>query len=166
MGEVLVQLAASTGLPVLLIILARITGRAIERKHFRSLDTREAALSDMVLTDLRSFPGGSDASSGGEMVIGEVVISSDYLKSFMARLRKILGGELKSFHSLMVRARREAILRMMEKAHGKGFNAVCNIRVEFANVGGVGMRSADKRGVIMVAIIVSGTAYSIPAGVR
>jgi len=121
------------------------------------MDGRRMKLSHMLVSDLKSFPRGRDPSKGAEIVVGEVVIATDYLKSFYANFRKILGGELRSFYSLMTRARREAILRMMEKARNEGYNAVGNLRIEFADIGGI-----IARGTITVAVIASGTAYSIP----
>lgn len=145
--------------PVFLILLALITGRLAEKKHFRSIERRERELSGMLVSDIKTFPDGPDPRKGGDMVIGEVVIATDYLKSLLAGLRKIMGGELRSYLSLMTRARREAVLRMMEEARKKGYNAVCNMRIEFADIGGI-----VAKGTITVAVIASGTAYSIDKG--
>ena len=89
------------------------------------------------------------------IVVGETVIATDYLKSFLARLRNIFGGEIRSYRTLLERARREALLRIVEEARGMGYNAVCNVRFETADVGG----NSTMRKVAMVAILASGTAY-------
>jgi len=137
-----------------LTVLALFSGRVVEFRHFRSLRRRERRLSYMLATDIKRFPGGAETARGGQMIVAEVVIATDYFKSILAGLRKILGGELRSYRSLMVRARREALIRMMEKAEDKGYNALCNIRIEFSHIGG-----AIRGPMVMVAIIVSGTAY-------
>ena len=88
-------------------------------------------------------------------MIGEVVIATDYLKSFQATIRKIFGGRLGSYQTLLDRARREALLRVIEQAQDQGYNAVCNVRLETADVGG----NTSQRRVAMVGILGSGTAY-------
>jgi len=145
-------------IPVVLIFVGLFAGRAAERKHYRNLALREQALANMLVTDIKTFPGGYDPSKGAALVQGEAVIATDYLKSFLAGLRNIFGGELKSYETLMVRARREAILRMMESAQRMGYNAVCNLRMGTADIGGM----TGKRGAAMVEAFASGTAYAIP----
>lgn len=145
---------------IILILLGLIVGKTTEVRHLRRLDRREKGIAHMLVTDLRSFPGGVDRAKPPAMVTGEAVIATDYLKSFLARLRKILGGELKSYRSLMTRARREAILRMMEKAQAQGYDAVCNLRLDSADIGGM----AGRRGVAMVEAFATGTAYCVRGG--
>jgi uncharacterized protein YbjQ (UPF0145 family) len=89
------------------------------------------------------------------MIVGESVIATDYLKTFLAGLRKIFGGELRSYQSLLVRARREALQRVVEEARRSGYNAICNVRLDGADVGG----NSKRRRVAMVCILASATAY-------
>ena len=142
---------------LLLIQLGWIAGRTAEWRHLRRLDAREKRLSSMIVTDLKTFPLGADPGMRSALVGGEVVIATDYLKSFLAKIRCILGGELKSYESLMSRASREAILRMLEQAHMQGYNAVCNVRLDFADIGGM----TGRRGAAMVEAFASGTAYRV-----
>ncbi len=143
---------------VVLLILGFSVGTLVERAHFKRLAVREAALSDMLVTDLRSLPGGTGARTFG-LVTGEVVIASDYFKTFAASLRKLIGGELKTFESLMMRARREALLRMMESAKRLGANGVANVRYATSNIGSMGRR----RAAAMVEMYAYGTAIYVPA---
>ena len=145
------------GIPIFLLLLAWFTGRYAERRHYRSLKRREQEMSGMMVTDVKSFPGGADPNRGGELVQGQAVIATDYLKSFLASLRNIFGGEVKSYESLLQRARREAILRMMAQARSRGYNAVCNIRLTMSDIGGM----AGAKGAAMVEVLAWGTAYSI-----
>jgi uncharacterized protein YbjQ (UPF0145 family) len=157
MGEVLglvLQLAS----PLFLLLLGLLVGRAVERAHFRQLRRREAAVAHMLVTDIKTFPGGADPAHTPELIVGQAVIATDYLKSFLAGLRKILGGELKSYLSLMERARREALLRVLEQAQQSGFNAVCNLRLDTADIGG----AMGAKGTVMVSLVASGTAYRRP----
>ena len=49
-----------------------------------------------------------------ELVTGSVVISVDHFKRWLSKFRKIFGGEMKSYVSVIDRGRREAVLRMKE----------------------------------------------------
>jgi uncharacterized protein YbjQ (UPF0145 family) len=94
----------------------------------------------MGVTNLKSVvdPSSVERSS---LVMGEAVIATDYFKSFAAALRNIVGGEVRAYQSLMIRARREAALRMLEGARRFGANEVCNVRFETSNI-----RSSSSRG--------------------
>jgi len=154
MPQLFGQLAAAA----VLLLLGFLVGRAAEWRHLKRLAAGESRLTHMLVTDIKSFPGGADPALTPVMVTGGAVIATDYFKSFLARLRKIIGGELRSYESLMTRARREAVLRMLEEAHTMGFDAVCNLRLNNADIGGM----TGKRGAAMVEAFASGTAYRRP----
>jgi uncharacterized protein YbjQ (UPF0145 family) len=144
--------------PLLLILLGLVAGKIAEQNHLRSLARREAGLREMLVTDVRSYDPAVDRSQPSTLVVAEAIISTDYLKSFFARLRNIFGGEVRSFLTLVQRSRREALLRIMEQARDKGYNAVCNVRLETADIG-LSTGAGAQRGATMSAIIASGTAY-------
>ena len=141
-----------------LLALGLLVGGAVERRHTRSLQEREARHRDVLVTDLRSFPQVSPGGPAPQLVVAEVVIASDFLKSFLASLRQILGGEMKSFGTLMIRARREAVMRLVQQARAQGYNAICNVRLIPADIGG----GTTSRSVAMVALLASATAYHVP----
>ena len=70
------------------------------------------------------------------VVTGSVVIATDYFKVFAAGLRSIFGGEIKSYQSLMTRARREALVRMLCEAREHGYQSVWNVRFETSTIQG------------------------------
>ena len=152
-------LLCNCGVPVFFILLGLVVGGARERSHLRQLARREEALADMLVTNIKTFPGGIDESRGAALVMGEAVIATDYLKTFFAQFRKLVGGELRSYQTLMDRARREATLRMMEDAEARGYNAVCNLRLGCADIGGM----TGAKGAAMVEVFATGTAYARPA---
>ena len=149
------QLAIQIGVPVFLLFLGLSVGRARERQHFASLERREEATGNMLITQMKSFPRARVGRLPPRMMVGEAVIATDYLKSFLAKLRGIFGGEIRSYQNLMVRARREAVLRIVEQARREGYDSVCNIRLQTADVGG----STSSRRTVVVAILATGTAY-------
>ncbi|MCJ7692893.1 MAG: YbjQ family protein, partial [Sedimentisphaerales bacterium] len=99
MANLIIQI----GIPVFLIILGLIVGKQIEKKHLRSLDIKEQELKDVLVCNLRRLPAHLKA---GEcfLVVGSVVIATDYFKVFAAGLRNLFGGEMKTYRSLMKRA--------------------------------------------------------------
>ena len=145
-------------LPAAALLLWWALGRSQERRHLRDLAAREAALRDVLVTDLRGFPGADPACPPPELVCGEAAIASDGFKSWVFGLRNLFGGESKSFTALFERARREAVARMAEAARARGFDAVCNVRFSTVDIGG-NASGAGKKAMPMAVCTVSGTAY-------
>lgn len=137
---------------VVFLIIGTIFGRLNESRHYGSLNLREETTRDILITDLRSYVS-PNTTPTPILVTGEVVIATDYLKSFLAKIKKLLGGEVRSYLSLLERARREAIQRMVEQAREQGFNAICNLRIEMSDISGQRAKS------VSVSVIASGTAY-------
>ncbi len=142
---------------VLLLAIGFGFGAVAESRHLRSLAQREAATRDVLVCDLKSFPQLAPDGPAPVLVVAEVVIASDYFKTWITSLKKLLGGELGSFLTLVDRARREAVLRVVEQAKAQGYNAVCNIRLDTADIGGAA--KGGNKAAAMVAVMASGTAY-------
>ena len=150
------------GIPIALLALGLFAGGYAERRHIRSLQRREATMRDMLVTQIKSFPGHVPGANSPQVIFAEVVIASDYLKTFLASIRGFFGGEVGSYHTMLDRARREATQRILEQARQQGYNAVCNLRLETADIGGNSVTQGKKR-MVMAAILASGTAYNAEA---
>jgi len=118
---------------VVLLLLGYFFGTFLEKRHYRSIRKREQLLKNILVFDNKSIPVDLDAR-GGKMVLGHVVVSVDYFKRFVAGLRKLLGGQLKSYESLLDRGRREAVLRMKEQAKLLEANMIFNVKFETASI--------------------------------
>ena len=153
-----VTLALYVGLPAAVLFVGWLVGHLSETKHERSLAAREEALKDVETTDLRNPPGFAGAEGPCSLVSGEAVVASDTFKTWVFGLKNIVGGESKTFTRLFDRARREALLRMKERARELGCNAVCNVRFDSADIGG-NAAGAKKNGSNMAVALVSGTAW-------
>lgn len=117
-----------------LLVLGYGAGSIAEKRHYKSIHQREQQLLKMaVVTAEGSFPDGRVRNA--TLVTGSAVISIDYFKRLLAILRNIFGGRVKSYESLIDRARREAILRMKEEARKKGAGMIINMRLETAAIG-------------------------------
>ncbi len=125
----------SLGFTVLMLVTTWAIGRAIERRHLRDLADREARFADMIVTNLKRLPPDL-APSDSFLIEGSVVVGSDYFKRFVAGFKQLVGGRLRSLEGVLMRGRREAVLRMLEAARAEGADAVFNIRIEASAIGG------------------------------
>ncbi len=111
-----------------LLVFAYFVGSWNERRHYAEIRRREANARTFPLTTFRRIPAGWETLDGA-LVTANVVISVDYFKRFLAGLRGIFGGRIKSYETLMDRARREALLRLKEQADARGYHALINVRL-------------------------------------
>ncbi len=116
-----------------LLFLGYVFGQMAEKRHFRSIIKREDEYQS-ILTFAKRFPLNNDGDQRAELVGGNVVISVDYFKRFVATLRNLIGGRITTYESLLERARREALLRMKAEAHKKGLNTIVNVKLETASI--------------------------------
>jgi uncharacterized protein YbjQ (UPF0145 family) len=89
--------------------------------------------SGMMVTNIEIIPGKRIKSHLG-IVQGSTVRSKHVGKDFLAGLKNIVGGELKSYTELLQEARDEATQRMVEQARSVGANAVINVRYSTASI--------------------------------
>lgn len=120
-------------LVILLLCLGYGFGSYREKAHYQFIFAREKELKDILVFEARQLPE-SGRLQGGDMVQGNVVISTDYFKMFVSGLRMLVGGRLKSYETLLDRGRREAVLRMKHQAKEIGADAVFNVRFETSSV--------------------------------
>jgi uncharacterized protein YbjQ (UPF0145 family) len=108
-------------------------GRAAELRHFKSIQLREKALQSIPAIATK-IPDPTLHPRQTQLVAGNVVISVDYFKRFIAGLRNLVGGRVTSYETLLDRARREAILRMKEEAKALGATLIFNVKFETASI--------------------------------
>lgn len=149
----LIELIVGLTITLGLLGVGFFNGRRVERKHLRDIEAREAALRHLIVTNTKFIPPELDYHHA-EMLTGEVVIGSDYFKNFAAGLRSFFGGEIRSLETLLERARREAILRLLEQAAAGGAIAVFNLRMETTNIG----TTKGKKQAAMAELLAYGTA--------
>jgi len=86
----------------------------------------------MIVTNLETVPGHRIVQHFG-LVQGNT-IRAKHVGRDMAGLKNIVGGEIKSYTSLLTQARHEALERMMAQAQELGANAVVNVRFSTSSV--------------------------------
>ena len=121
------------GVLVTLLVIGYFAGTYVERGHYASIRKREAQLGDVLAFAVR-FPFDRTTPQRAFLVHGAVVISADYFKTFVAGLRNLFGGRLRTYETLLERARREALLRLKEDARRRGAKLVICVRFETTTV--------------------------------
>ena len=149
------DLLINIGLFVFLLLLGYFVGTFLERQHYVSIRQRERDLLKFPVVNFRSVPLSWRVDSSG-LATGSVVVSVDYFKRFLAGLRVLIGGRVKSYETLLDRGRREALLRMKEQAIANGYDAVINVRLETSR-----LASANGQGTAGVEILAFGTAVML-----
>lgn len=109
-------------------------GQFFERRHYKSIRAREAALQNIIILQSKIPPPLLNAGHEQFLVTGNVVISVDYFKRFVAGLRNLIGGRVTPYETLIDRARREAILRMKEEAVASGAKMIMNVKYEMCSI--------------------------------
>lgn len=116
-----------------LLVIGYFIGTYLERKHYRSILQREQELRAMPVVASKVLPPDAEVYTQ-ELVMGNVTISVDYFKRFLATLHNFFGGRVSSYESLLDRARREAILRMKSDAMSKQASLILNVKYETASI--------------------------------
>ncbi len=137
---------------LILLALGYGFGRYNEKKHYQSIKKREAILRRIPVISSKILPI-DQTISGAVLVSGNVVISIDYFKQFIASIFNLLGGRVVSYESLLDRARREAVLRMKQEAKKIGAQQIFNVKFETSRIS-----QGQKNSIGSVEVLVYGTA--------
>lgn len=144
-------------LPLVLLLVTYFIGSALESRHYASVRAREEQYRSFPVVTFATLPGDWNVASTG-FAQGSVVISVDYFKRFLAGLRGLIGGRIRSYEPLLDRARREAVLRMIENAMSQGYDAVVNVRLETSRLAS---SRGDGKGTAGVEMLAFGTALKL-----
>ena len=138
-----------------LIAIGYFGGTWAEKRHYNSIEQREKTYLYLPAITVKNVNLDGAKIQQAKLVYGSVVISIDYFKRILAGLRNIFGGTIKSYETLVDRARREALLRMKEMAPDSAM--IVNVRIETSTIG----KNAHKKGVGCLEAIAYGTALFI-----
>ncbi len=117
---------------IILMMLGYGFGTWAESRHYKSIEKREIQYQKLPTIGLKHPLPQPGQVVKTQLATGNVVISVDYFKRFLAALRNIFGGRVSSYETLVDRARREAILRM--KASCPGATQIINVRLETSSL--------------------------------
>ncbi len=140
-----------------LLTLGYVFGKIAEKKHYRSIIEREKQWMQIPTTSGRHVLSTDREVKGVKLATGSVVISVDYFKRILAGLRNIFGGNVRSYETVVDRARREAVLRMKESCPKA--DQIINLRLETSSIS-----KGNKNQIGSVEVLAYGTAvYLYPA---
>ncbi|MGE3180665.1 MAG: YbjQ family protein [Phycisphaerae bacterium] len=137
------------------LALGFLVGTYTEQRHFASLARREADYQHVVVSNLRTVTNPQSVRQA-ELLMADAVMATDYFKGFVAGFRNLIGGRVRSYETLMERARREALLRLLEQARRLGYAELWNVRFESSNI----MSGARRTPSVSVEIFAYATAVS------
>jgi uncharacterized protein YbjQ (UPF0145 family) len=134
---------------LIFLVVGYISGTILENKHYKSIRKREEEMLSLPTIMLKAPLSQAEIKSS-KLVNGNVVISIDFFKKFLASLINFFGGNITAYETLVDRARREAILRMKEDAGDA--SEIINIRIETSSI------SKNTKSVGAVEVLAYGTA--------
>lgn len=137
--------------PIYFPIICGVVGTIIERKHYESIRERERATSHVPVIPT-PVSDDSRVVVSATLVSGSMVVGPDTFRRFLAGVRNLFGGRLRSYEGMLDRARREAILRMIEQVPNA--DAVVNFRMETSKIGDL----QKKQGIVSIEVLAYGTA--------
>jgi len=134
-----------------LLLIGLVFGSHAEKKHLKSILERELRLNTLPAIATRYPPSGERVPKyHQELVTGNVVVASDYFKTFYSGLINIFGGRVTPFESLIDRARREAMLRMKHEASLLNADLIINVKYQTSSI--------SQKGAAAIEVLVYGTA--------
>jgi len=145
------------GITLVLLVATYLSGSYLERRHFESIRRREERHRGFPVVTFEAIPTNWEVVSSN-LATGNVVISLDYFKRFLAGLKALVGGRIGAYEPLLERARREALLRMIESARSGGYHAIVNVRLETSRLASSRGNGEGTAGVEMLAF---GTALKL-----
>lgn len=139
---------------IILMMLGYGFGTWAEKRHYKSIEEREVKYQKLPTIMLKHPLPQKGRVVKVKLAAGNVVISVDYFKRFLAALRNIFGGRVSSYETLVDRARREATLRMKESCPGA--TQIINVRLETSSIS----KNSKKGSVGSIEVFAYGTAIT------
>ncbi len=139
---------------LVLMLLGYGFGTWAEKRHYKSIEEREAKYQKLPTIGLKHPLPQKGRVVKTQLALGNVVISVDYFKRFLASLRNIFGGRVSSYETLIDRARREATLRMKESCPDA--TQIINVRLETASIS----KDTNKGSIGSIEVFAYGTAIT------
>ena len=119
---------------LIIILVGFYFGRRAEKKHYASILQREEKYKYIPVISDTDAENVEWVQGEGILCTGGTVIALDAFKKLMAWFVSIFGWRMKAYESLVDRARREAILKVKQKAEEAGYNCIVNLRIETSSI--------------------------------
>ena len=106
----------------------------------------------MIITTTNTIEG-KQVIEYKQLVFGEVVAGSNFIRDFFAGITDIIGGRSGMYESRITKARKEALEELEKNAAALGANAVVGVEVNYTTI------TSDSTSMFM--IVASGTAVVV-----
>lgn len=118
------------------LLVGYFIGNRIEKKHYTSIRLREQLLAGIHVYSTKIISEEDKKSEYATVLVeGHVVIAIDAFKKLSSALSNFFGGRVKAYETIIDRARREATLRMKEKAQTLKADKIMNFRMITSTIG-------------------------------
>lgn len=119
--------------PVIIFLISWFGGNWHQRKLRENLLVREKAMLRDNISTLRTPLGGRHITRSDLLAVS-VVAAPSHFQLFLAKIKTIFGGNVKSLDKILDWGRLEAIQRLRELAIKNGFDDVLNMRMETSTI--------------------------------
>ena len=126
------------------LIICYFIGNNIEKKHYKNIREREVALFKKRYVSFGKLKINDSKVKDCFLVSAGVVVGCDYFKSFVAGLKNIFGGNVSAYETVLDRGRREALLRMRERAYRAGADIIINTKIDTVVLDPIGTQQNPK----------------------
>lgn len=119
-----------------LVIVGYTVGSRREAAHYKSIEEREKQL---LYLPVRANKAIYHQAQQTQLMMASVVVANDYFKTVATSVKSFFGGQIRSQESLLDRARREATLRLKQKARVWGAVEVIGFRMDTCMIENAGV---------------------------
>jgi len=119
---------------IIIILLGLYFWKRAEKKHYASITEREEKYKNLVVLSDKDLKRAKNQQSEWILLVEGTVVSIDAFKKLMASFVNLFWGRMKAYESLVDRARREAVLKVKERASRSGCNVIANLRLETSSI--------------------------------
>lgn len=144
---------------VVLVLLWALSYDARWRARYAQyLEARESHLVGMIADSVALYRDGVDERHVPAIVVGQSALSTRYFGSVLPDLRSRYRLTTEDRYAMLCQlARREALINMLEQARSIGCTAVCDVKIDSADLG----HTLNRAQRAMIVITATGTAYRV-----
>lgn len=119
---------------IIFLLLGLFFWKRAEKKHYASIMQREEKYKNITIISDKDLKFSKDEQSEWILIVEGTVIALDTFKKLMASFVNIFWGRMKAYESLVDRARREAVLKVKQRAVQSDCNFIANLRLETSSI--------------------------------
>ena len=119
---------------IIITLLGLFFWKRAESKHYASIQEREEKYKNIIVISDTDLKRAKNSQSEGVLFVEGTVVAIDAFKKLMASFINLFGWRMKAYESLVDRARREAVLKVKQRAAEAWCNVIANLRIETSSI--------------------------------